>query len=322
MITGIHHTGLVVSDLDAAAAFFATQGAFAEVLRYRLDDNLETRRQLGIDDAAAEIIMLKGIFGRIELLRFNSAKAVTSQREVYSSGIRHICMQTAMDDVFFDAMEAAGAGTHARPAGLGTGHSYAYIRDPEGNLMELEGAPWAPEGAPHPWYAHTAFVTPDIDRLTDFYAMLTGCEAENRNTFGPDAKFDHVAGLQNIYFHGAWMRLPNAELEFWQYLEPQSLPAPRRQADEPGWNHICFESDALDADYARLAEAGVELQSRPMKMEYFSLFYGRDPDGNLFEILQPASESGSTVSLMQEGVAAELHQARQAFRAAIAVANS
>lgn len=288
MITGVHHTGLVVRDLDVAITFFATQGAFRLVSRFDVADNEANRLLLQMPDAEARGALMQGTLGGIELFEFTATcLAPVEVQQVHAAGIRHICLQTEISDALYDAMIAAGASSHARPAGLGTGNSYVYIRDSEGNLLELEGVPWAPAEISRPWFAHTAIVTPDIERLSGFYSMLTGTEVVRQARFGPDPKFDIVAGIEGVRFAGAWMRLANAEIEFWQYFDPPTVPVTRRQANEPGWNHLCFDSDDVDSDYERLAAAGVELHGPPQEFGAARVLFGRDPDGNIFKVLTP-----------------------------------
>ncbi|ESZ89118.1 MAG: hypothetical protein Q27BB25_00110 [Blastomonas sp. CACIA14H2] len=194
MITGLHHTGLVVSDLDAAIAFFTSQQAFAVASRFDLADTPENRAMLQMDDARARVALLRGTLGAIELFEYSDAgHCANPGREVYSAGIRHICLQQDLSDSLYDGFVSAGAASHSRPSGLGTGNSYVYIRDPEGNIIELEGVPWAPAAADRPWFAHTAIVSPDMPRLLAFYALLTGQESARQGAFGPDPKFDRVS---------------------------------------------------------------------------------------------------------------------------------
>ncbi len=320
MITGIHHTGLSVHDLDAAIAFYTQERSFTLLYRFEIADSHTNRTMLQLPNAGARGAFLQGVLGCLEIFQFSAERdSDFGEREVYTAGIRHICLQTGISDALFDGMLASGASAHARPAGLGTGNSYAYIRDPEGNLLELEGTPWAPPTAPRPWFAHTALVTPDIERLSGFYAMLTGIDVHQRGSFGPDRKFDIVAGIADVQFDGAWLRLANAELEFWQYKQPETISVARRNAAEIGWNHLCFESDAIDADRARLAAAGVELHGAPMKFGDARVVFGRDPDGNIFELLQPGPSAEVTVAAMLAQPDGRLiDAARTAYRSAAA----
>lgn len=299
MITGLHHIGLSVRDLDAAIAFYTSQQAFSLLYRFDVDDNEANRTMLQVDNATARGAFLQGVLGCLELFEYAGAPDMDlDDKAVYSAGIRHICMQSEISDHLYDGLVAAGATAHARPSGLGTGNSYVYIRDPEGNLLELEGTPWAPQAMKRPWFAHVALVTPDIARLTSFYAMLTGIDVHRQGSFGPDPKFDHVAGLSDVRFTGAWLRLANAELEYWSYAHPPTLPKDRRNLTVPGWNHVCFESDDVDADYARLQAQGTPLHGPPQMLGKARLFFGRDPDGNVFEVLQPGADAQVTVSAM------------------------
>ena len=143
MITGLHHIALSVLQLDAAIAFYTREQAFTVLQRFEIADTVDNRAMLQLDNAAARVAFLQGTLGCLELFEFESVAAQAApEREVYSAGLRHICLQTAISDDLYDGLLAAGATAHARPAGLGTGNSYVYIRDPEGNLIELEGTPW------------------------------------------------------------------------------------------------------------------------------------------------------------------------------------
>ena len=320
MITGLHHTGLSVRDLDAAIAFYSIEHAFRLVSRFDVADTAENRALLQVENSAARAALMIGTLGGLELFEYEAGRECeASDRAIYAAGIRHVCLQSAISDHLYDKMVAGGAGTHARPAGLGTGNSYVYIRDPEGNLVELEGTPWAPRTARRPWFAHTALVTPDISRLSAFYSLLTGSPVHRQGRFGPDHKFDLVGGIADLRFKGAWLRLANAELEFWEYDQPRTTAVERRNATAIGWNHLCFESDDIDADHARLLALGVEVHSPPHPFGSARVFFGRDSDGNIFELLQPGPKAPITVATMltdPEGHAVDA--ARTAFRATAA----
>lgn len=314
MITGIHHTGLVVRDLEASIAFFTRGADFTVASRFDIADTPPNRSLLQVDCAGGRAALLRGTLGCVELFAFDAAtNAAPVRSDIFAAGIRHICIQGALDDVLFDRMVHAGATAHARPSGLGTGNLYAYIRDPEGNVIEVEGVPWTPQEFASAWYAHTAIVTPDIRRLSDFYAMVTGAPVHRRGTFGPDHKFDRVGGLTNMRFHGAWLRTANAELEFWQYVAPLTAPAPRRVMTALGWNHVCFETNDIDADVARLSAAGIELHAPVQQSGAARIAFFRDPDGNVFELLQPQAGAINVAALTAEADASALRAARDAY---------
>lgn len=320
MITGLHHTGLTVENLDAALDFYTRDQAFSLVHRSTITDTSESRTVLQVDNASGEVAFLRGTLGSLELLSFSCRNdAVRREKQVYSAGIRHICLQTPISDRLFNSLTDAGARFHARPSGLGTGNTYVYLRDPEDNLLELEGTPWAPATVACPWFAHAAFVSPDLIRLTDFYSALTGVEVHSRGSFGPDKKFDVVAGVSDIRLQGAWIRLSNAELEFWQYEQPRTTSKAPTEVSTPGWSHLCFESDDIHADFESLRMRGVVTHSAPLTLSNATIFFGRDPDGNIFEILQPQRNAKVTVrSMLQDIDAQSINAARTTYRAALA----
>ncbi len=287
MIKGIHHTGLSVFDLEQAITYWTECFGFEVAARFIVDDLPETRALMQAANPAARAAFLTGPTGHLELFQFDMNKDMSAEPStVHDAGIRHACLQAIDVNSLFDLCTSNGAHWHARPSSLGTGALYAYIRDPEGNIIELEGVPWGPAEHAAPWFAHTAIVTPDIDRLTAFYEFLTGKRVHHQGHFGPHRSFDRVAGLSGIVFRGAWIRLANATLEFWQYETPQTTAHRRMDATQPGWSHICFEVANAAETYTRLSDAGVLIHAEPVSNAFGTLFYGRDPDGNIFECLE------------------------------------
>lgn len=291
MILGIHHTGLCVADLDRALAFYTGFGSFSLQERFIVPDSEEGRAALGVADAGREVALLRGLTGWLELQCFQACPtAAQTAPQVHHAGIRHLCVIARDAMPAYDAMLRAGASSHAPPSGLGTGALYAYLRDPESNIVELEGAPWAAGLEHSPWYAHTAIVTPDIDRMVAFHEHLTGSHCHSSGSFGPGRRFDRVAGLDGIEFDGAWLRCGNGQVEIWRYRVPQTAPVPPRDTSALGWNHLCFESDDVDAEHSRLAAAGVEFLGAPSDGRFSRCCFGRDPDGNVFELMTPLAD--------------------------------
>lgn len=63
------------------------------------------------------------------------------------------------------------------------------------------------------------------------------------------------------------------------------MAAPPGNADH-GICHLAFEVKDIDAEVARLRGAGVPFLSDPVPQAYVKVCYGRDPDGNLFELIE------------------------------------
>jgi predicted enzyme related to lactoylglutathione lyase len=71
---------------------------------------------------------------------------------------------------------------------------------------------------------------------------------------------------------------------------------PKRPACDAGVTHVAFDVVDIFAEYERLKKAGVEFHTEPQIVGVFRATYGRDPDGNIFE-LQEVMDSNHPVSL-------------------------
>ena len=171
-------------------------------------------------------------------------------------GIRHICVQNLDCGKLEAAVTGAGGTLIAPPLDLATGNMYAYALDPEGNIVEIEGLPYAPPAQPN-WIGHVALVTRDIDASLRFYAALLGTDPAGPRQVGPSAAADRMGGLAGAILHGAWLSAGNVGLEFWQFQEPRFAgPAERTGFSEPGFSHLAFESDDPTHDMARALALG------------------------------------------------------------------
>ena len=69
-------------------------------------------------------------------------------------------------------------------------------------------------------------------------------------------------------------------------IDPADLMRP---VSDAGYTHICVTVNDIDAAYERLVSMGMKFNCPPQHMAGLcSATYGRDPDGNLIELMQPA----------------------------------
>jgi len=296
MLKGIHHTGISVRDLNQAVDFYQGLGSFTLVHEFSLENSAENRAAMGVANASAKVAWLKGPTAYLELLQFEHPGSTEGNgaTQVHDPGIRHICLQSQDGEQLFDRALELGASSHARPAGLGTGNLYSYIRDPFDNVLELEGLPYAPKDQHHSWYAHAAYVVRDMDAMLPFYEAITGTARSREGTFGPGEAFDTVSGLRGTKMHGAWIPVLNGNLEFWQYLPPTlSRERPAAKASDLGYSHVCFEVDDLKATVEALKLIGTRFLTAPVVSDTVSVVYGLDPEENLFELISFKAEASS-----------------------------
>lgn len=135
---------------------------------------------------------------------------------------------------------------------------------------------------------HTALSTPDLDRLTAFYC----------DRFGFEVLFDFPWDETNLEFQRTHaqpvtkgrvvlLERGTSRLELFEYAlpVPKPAPGPRPNVDH-GIAHFCFEVKDIETEYQRLRDAGVPFLSEPVLQATVKVCYGRDPDGNLFELLE------------------------------------
>ena len=312
MIVGIHHIGVSVESLDRSATFYERAFGFEEVYRFPLRDNAAGRAMLQLPAIAGNAAMLRGPNMIVEVFEFAGAKARDYDRPVNAPGITHFCLQTSTMEEASARMKAAGGRFPSEPTDLGADILYAYPRDPDRNVIEIECLPATGETAPA-WAAHVSITTPDIDRAVAFYERLTGATARRSGRLGPNAKIDQVANLEGVELSGAWLPVGNVQLEFWQYHQP---PAPRvdegRLVSDPGYSHFAFEVDDLVAERARAQELGMVFQGEPIETGGICATYGRDPDGIVVELIQfrDADRRRAIAAFPDPGVVPRVEQAR------------
>lgn len=127
-----------------------------------------------------------------------------------------------------------------------------------------------------------------MDRAIEFYTRLFGFEVENIGGW----KAGNTARDRQLHATGsaarsAMLRRDGMRLELREYAHPQGRP---QAIDAPvvdhGINHFCFQVDDVQAEYERLITAGVPFECEPLEVAPgVILTYGRDPDGNVFELL-------------------------------------
>ena len=257
-VTGIHHVGLSVTDLDRSLAF------------YEAATSLEATVDPPVDPSASQgrTATLRGPNCGLELIEYPGAQEPAAEMPVQGPGITHVCYQSATADNLYGDLLEAGATPVSRgtePVDLGGyGVYYAYARDPDGIIFEVEHLD-RPHFDGDFWIAHVALASTDLDRLVDFYEGLLGMEPARRsdNIHGP--QFDAVAGIDGVRIRAAWFDLDNMILELWQFLHPEPVaPTEPPPTERIGYTSIAFAVDAV--------------ASQPREL--------RDPDGNLLRFVE------------------------------------
>lgn len=141
---------------------------------------------------------------------------------------------------------------------------------------------------------HVAISTADIERLSAFYIEQLGfAEVFRLNWDIGHTALDNITGLTDSSSRIIMLRCGNACVELFEYRTPTPKPGdPNRPVCDHGITHICLQVTDIDAEHARLAAAGMRFHCPPQAVGgKIRATYGRDPDGNVVELLEVPADS-------------------------------
>jgi len=143
-------------------------------------------------------------------------------------------------------------------------------------------------------FHHTSFTVGDIDQAERFFTEHFGMIRLGGGRYD----FDYIRSTVN--FSDAVLRIsvlgfPGENgrdvLELIQYEQPVGEPVDTA-TNRPGAAHLCFETQDIHADHARLAAAGVRFKSSPNEVTVginrgaWSVYFN-GPDNIALELFQP-----------------------------------
>ncbi len=137
-------------------------------------------------------------------------------------------------------------------------------------------------------FHHAAISTPDLNRSVRFYTEVIGCrEAWSFNWESGSAEADAMTDLKDSAANAVMLKLGDSFLEIFEFSSPVPAPGdPERPVCDHGITHICLQVQDLHAEYERLLAAGMKFHSAPLTQESGYVIYGRDPDGNVVELIE------------------------------------
>ena len=133
------HVGVVVDDLDAAAAFFIDLGFERE--GGTLVEGETVDRINGLDGVRAEVVMVRtpDRTGKLELVKY-LAPADNEGPYPWPAnrlGCRHICIEVNDLNAIVDRLRNQGFDTVGEVQDYGNIYRLCYVRGPEGLIVEL-----------------------------------------------------------------------------------------------------------------------------------------------------------------------------------------
>jgi catechol 2,3-dioxygenase-like lactoylglutathione lyase family enzyme len=135
---------------------------------------------------------------------------------------------------------------------------------------------------------HTAISTGDLERSLRFYRDLLGFKEIFSSGWEAGAeKADRITGLEGSSAKLVMLTAGNACIELFEYSSPQPRPGDsKRPVCDHGITHLCLDVSDIEDEYERLKAAGMLFHCPPQDMGGIKATYGRDPDGNIVELLE------------------------------------
>lgn len=138
MIRGIHHVSVSTCDLERLLLFYRDLLGLKLVLDTQIADNPSFDKVVGLEGSRARGVFLQAGNAFIEFWQYNApvGKAPVENRPACDAGLTHMCFDLENLEATYEKLAAVGVVFLSPPQHLGTVIT-CYIRDPDGNLIEL-----------------------------------------------------------------------------------------------------------------------------------------------------------------------------------------
>lgn len=141
-IRRVHHIAISTPDLERLVSFYRDVFGFEVIEEFEWEKGYQAADQVtGLKDSAAKAIMLKGGDFHMEIFEFQSPPQtpLNPDRPVCDHGLTHFSFEVTDVQAVYDRLKKAGVLFHCPPVKLGDLGTATYGRDPDGNVIELQG---------------------------------------------------------------------------------------------------------------------------------------------------------------------------------------
>ncbi|MFC2035858.1 VOC family protein [Chloroflexota bacterium] len=141
-------------------------------------------------------------------------------------------------------------------------------------------------------FVHTNVIAQDWNKLTQFYQQVFGCIPVSPSRYMAGQWIEDATGVPSAEIRGIHLRLPGhgdngPTLEILQYSNQETPMKPA--ANRPGFQHIAFSVDDVEAAQDAVITAGGEMLGKIASSDIptignVMLVYLTDPEGNIIEL--------------------------------------
>ena len=134
---------------------------------------------------------------------------------------------------------------------------------------------------------HVGISVSNLDRAIEFYREMLGMELAGPIVPFAGPLFEQVMALPNTQGRIGFLRNGSLQLELFEFSHPNpARKDPNYSVADHGISHFCVEVTDIEATYERLRAGGVDFHCPVLRFPGgIKATYGRDPDGNVFELL-------------------------------------
>lgn len=130
-----HHVGITVADLERAVEFYRDTLGFPVASEFSVSGDAFSTA-VGVEDATGRFAHLDAGGVRVELVEYEPEGEATSESSVNRPGAIHLGFSVDDVDSLYDSLDEE-VETLSEPQTTDTGSRILFVRDPEGNLVEL-----------------------------------------------------------------------------------------------------------------------------------------------------------------------------------------
>lgn len=140
---------------------------------------------------------------------------------------------------------------------------------------------------------HVGISVRNLERSITFYIELLGMEVAAPTFPLNGSDLEQIMALPALQGRMCVLRKGSLLIELFEFAHPKPL---MKDADYPvsnhGISHFGIEVEDIEATYQRLSAAGVRFHSAVLSFQRgVKATYGRDPDGNVFEIVEMSTRA-------------------------------
>jgi catechol 2,3-dioxygenase-like lactoylglutathione lyase family enzyme len=142
---------------------------------------------------------------------------------------------------------------------------------------------------------HVGISVSDLDRSIEFYRQMLGLELAGPIFPFAGPLFEQVMALENPQGRIGFLSNGSLQIELFEFARPNPAPKdPNYSVADRGISHFCVEVTDLAGTYERLLAAGVRFHCPVLTFPSgIKATYARDPDGNVFELLEMSRASSN-----------------------------